>query len=210
MSMGLSDKSAQDVVNNLSESQLTLIIKVLGEEKEAKKIAKNIIKARAKKKITRVDELVEIIRKSKKKIFATKIDPSTKTFQALRIFVNKEISELINGIINASKLLKPGGKILIISFHSIEDKIIKFFFKNFSKNKSKPSRYFPEENNEYLSLFEKYSNKVIKPSKKELKKNNSSRSAKLRYAIRSNNQFIFPTNLITKFSRYLNIEETYV
>ena len=67
-----------------------------------------------------------------------------KTFQALRIFVNKEITELIKGIISATKKLKPGGKILIISFHSIEDRIVKYFFTNYSKNKSLPSRYFPE------------------------------------------------------------------
>ena len=109
MSMGLSNISAQDVVNNLSESQLKLIIKVLGEEREAAIIAKNIVKARTQKKITTVNELVSIIEKSKKK-FYNKINPSTKTFQALRIFVNKEISELINGIINATKILKPGGK----------------------------------------------------------------------------------------------------
>ena len=79
-----------------------------------------------KKKITRVDELVKIIEKSKRKNFYSKIHPSTKTFQALRIYVNKEITELINGIVKATKLLKPGGKLLIVSFHSIEDKIIKF------------------------------------------------------------------------------------
>ena len=125
--MGLSHISAEEAINKLSEAQLKLIIKVLGEEKEASKIAKNIVKARSNKTITRVNELVAIIEKSKKK-FSAKINPSTKTFQALRIFVNKEISELINGIISATKLLKPGGKILIVSFHSIEDKkIIKFF-----------------------------------------------------------------------------------
>ena len=85
------------------KSQLKLIIKTLGEEKEASKIAKNIVKARSEKKITRVDELVKIIEKSKSKKFYSKINPSTKTFQALRIFVNKEISELINGIVNATK-----------------------------------------------------------------------------------------------------------
>ena len=135
MTMGLTNISAQEVVNNLSESQLKLIIRTLGEELEASKIAKNIVRARSKK-ITRVDELVKIIEKSKSKSFSSKINPSTKTFQALRIFVNKEISELVNGIVNATKLLKPGGKILIISFHSIEDKIVKFFFSRFSKNKS--------------------------------------------------------------------------
>ena len=171
MSMGLSNISAQDVVNNLCESQLKLIIKTLGEEKEASKIAKNIALARSKKKITRVDELVKIIEKSKSKSFSSKINPSTKTFQALRIFVNKEISELVNGIVNATKLLKPGGKILIISFHSIEDKIVKFFFSRFSKNKSKPSRYLPEESSD-LSLFEKYNKKIIRPSIEEVKINN--------------------------------------
>ena len=63
-------------------------------------------------------------------------------FSSIRIFVNKEITELINGVINATKKLKPGGKILVISFHSLEDRIIKYFFTNFSKNKSRPSRYF--------------------------------------------------------------------
>ena len=155
--MGLSDISAQEVVNNLSESQLKLIIKTLGDEREASKIAKNIVKSRIQKKIKTVDELVSIIEKSKKKNFFNKINPSTKTFQALRIFVNKEISELINGIINATKILKPGGKILIVSFHSIEDKIVKYFFSNFSKNKSKPSRYFPENERKipfYLKITE--------------------------------------------------------
>ena len=104
MNMGLSEISAQEVVNNLSETKLKLIIKILGEEKEASKIAKNIVKARSEKKITKVDELVKIIEKSKRKNFSSKINPSTKTFQALRIFVNKEVSELIKGIILATKL----------------------------------------------------------------------------------------------------------
>ncbi len=206
MTMGLTDKSAKYVINNLSESQLMLIIKILGEEKDAKKIARNIAKARVEKEITRVDELVNIIEKSKKKNFSTKINPSTKTFQALRIFVNKEITELINGIIKASQLLRPGGKILIVSFHSIEDKIIKYFFKNFSKNRSKPSRYLPEVKNDNLFLFENYLSKAIKPSKSEIEKNNPSRSAKLRYATRSNKKFVFPNDLIKKFNKYLDIE----
>ncbi len=206
MTMGLSDISAQEVVNNLSETQLKLVIKILGEEKEASKIAKNIVKARSERKITRVDELVKIIEKSKKKIFSKKINPCTKTFQALRIFVNKEISELINGIVNATKILKPGGKILIISFHSIEDKIIKYFFSNYSKNRSNPSRYLPEETKDHLMLFETHNKKVIKPSIDEIKQNNPSRSAKLRFAIRSKNKFSSPNNLFEKFNRYLNIE----
>ena len=206
MSMGLTDISAEEVVNKFSELELKSIIKIFGEEKEASKIARNIVISRKNEKITRVDELVRIIEKSKKKIFSKKINPSTKTFQALRIFVNKEISELLNGIINATKILKPGGKILIISFHSIEDKIVKYFFSNFSKNKSRPSRYIPDTKNDKLFLFEKYNKKIIKPSQKEIDINKSSRSAKLRFAIRSKNQFNFPSELFQKFAKYLNLE----
>ena len=206
MSMGLSQISAKDVINNLSEINLKLIIKILGEEKEASRIAKNIIKFRSEKKITKVKELVEIIEKSKKKNYVSKINPCTKTFQAIRIFVNKEITELINGIINATKILKPGGKILVVSFHSIEDKIVKYLFSNFSTNKSNPSRYFPDNESENTVLFEKYKNKIIKPTKKEIDQNYSSRSAKLRYATRSRNEFKYPVKLIEKFQKYLDLE----
>ena len=207
MSMGLNQISVQDVINNLSELDLKLIIKILGEEKDASRIAKNIVKFRSEKKITKVQELVQIIEKSKKKNYSSKINPCTKTFQALRIFVNKEITELIYGIINAAKILKPGGKILIVSFHSIEDKIVKYFFSNFSTNKSKPSRYLPEEDDSKTALFEEYKNKILKPTKKEINQNNRSRSAKLRYAIRSNNKFIYPNGLIKKFKKYLDLED---
>ena len=206
MTMGLSDFSAKEAVNNLGEIQLKSIIKILGEEKEAKIIAKNIVKARSDKKITKVVELVKIIEKSKKIKFPSKINPSTKTFQALRIFVNKEITELINGMVNATKYLKPGGKIVIVTFHSIEDKIVKFFFKNFSKNKSNPSRYLPEESSDNLVLFENYINKIIKPSKEEIRNNNPSRSAKLRFAVRSKNNFFYPKIFFQKFNEYLKIE----
>jgi 16S rRNA (cytosine1402-N4)-methyltransferase len=206
MSMGLNEISAQDVINNLSELELKLIIKIFGEEKEAARIAKNIVKSRNEKQITKVKDLVRIIEKSKKKNYASKINPCTKTFQALRIFVNKEVTELINGIINATRILKPGGKILIVSFHSIEDKIVKYFFSNFSTNKSRPSRYFPEKENESTALFNDYKNKVYKPSKKEIDQNNRSRSAKLRYATRSKNKFSYPYELIKKFKMYLDLE----
>ena len=124
----------------------------------------------------------------------------------MRIFVNKEITELISGIINATKRLKPGGKILVISFHSIEDRIIKYFFKNFSKNKSRPSRYLPEDKNLETNLFEDYKNQVFLPTKKEINCNKRARSAKLRYAIRSKNKFKHPEDLIKKFKKYLDLE----
>ena len=206
MTMGLNEISALDVINNLDEGNLKLIIKILGDEKEASKIAKNIVSYRNVKKITNTSELVKIIEKSKKKIHTKKINPCTKTFQALRIFVNKEITELIYGVVNATKNLKPGGKILVISFHSLEDRIIKYYFTNFSKNKSRPSRYLPESKIAETALFDEYKNKIFRPSKKEIEQNNRSRSAKLRFAVRSNNKFEYPKDLITKFKKYLDLE----
>ena len=206
MTMGLNEISALDVINNLSEIELKLVIKILGEEKEASKIAKNIVKHRKIKKITNTNELVDIIENSKKKIYSRNINPCTKTFQALRIFVNKEITELINGVIKATEKLRPGGKILVVSFHSIEDKIVKYFFSNFSKNKSRPSRYLPEKKGEHTLLFEEYKNKAFRPSKEEVTKNNRSRSAKLRFAVRSKNRFQYPHELIKKFKKYIDLE----
>ena len=206
MTMGLNEISALDAINNLSELDLKRVIKILGNEKEATKIAKNIVNYRNTKKIKNTNELVKIIEKSKKKNYSSKINPCTKTFQALRIFVNKEITELINGIINATEKLKPGGKILIISFHSIEDRIVKYFFTNFSKNKSRPSRYLPETKTVDSALFEKYRNRILRPSNEEINQNNRSRSAKLRYAIRSKNNFKYPLDLIEKFKNYLDLE----
>ena len=208
--MGISTTSAEEVVNNFSEQKLKSIIKILGEEKDASRIARNIIKTRLVKKITKVDQLVAIIEKSKKKNYANKINPSTKTFQALRIFVNKETTELIEGVINATKILKPGGKILIVSFHSIEDKIVKYFFSNFSSSRSRSSRYFPESKDGNISLFDKYKNKIFKPSNIETIKNPPSRSAKLRYATRSKNKFFYPNELVNKFKKYLDLEESHV
>ena len=206
MCMGLNKISALDAVNNLSEFDLKTIIKILGEEKEAFKIAKNIVKYRSEKKILNTAELVQIIEKSKKKNYFNKINPCTKTFQALRIFVNKEISELIIGIINATKKLKPGGKILVVSFHSLEDRIIKYFFTNFSTNKSRPSRYFPEKKVIEKALFNEYRNRVLRPSKEEININNRSRSAKLRFAIRSKNKFELPEELLKNFKKLLDLE----
>ena len=210
MAMGLNEISAFDAINNLNEIDLKLVIKILGDEKEAYKIAKNIIKHRKNKKITNTAELVKIIENSKQGNRAKKINPCTKTFQALRIFVNKEVTELINGIINATKRLKPGGKILVISFHSIEDRIVKYFFTNFSKNKSRPSRYLPEEKIDKCSLFDEYRNKVLRPSIREIKQNSRSRSAKLRFAVRNKNKFEYPVELKKKFKKYLDLESVNV
>ena len=206
MTMGLNEITALEVINNMSEQDLSSIIRIFGEDKDAPKIAKNIVKSRKIKEITNTGDLVKIIEQSKKPVFTKKINPCTQTFQALRIFVNKEITELVNGLIKAIKILKPGGKIIIISFHSIEDKIIKYLFSNFADNKSRPSRYFPESKASSSSLFSEYKNRVFRPSTQEIALNNRSRSAKLRFAIRNKNKFLYPKDLIKKFKKYLDLE----
>ena len=210
MSMGLSDISAEDILNNYKPEDLKNILKYLGEEKEASKIVKNIIKERKLKKIKSVSQLVDIIKRSKKKNFKKKIDISTKTFQALRIFVNKEITELIEGIIKATKYIKSGGNIIVISFHSIEDKIVKFYFKNHSLGKSNPSRYFPETISSKNIFFNVYKNKFLRASMKEIKNNSASRSAKLRFVTRNKNDFNEPNSFKEKFKKYLDLEKRYV
>ncbi len=209
MRMGLNLISANEVINSYSQQTLNDIIRLFGDEKESFKISKNIINERKKSPISSSFDLARIIKKSKKKDFNKKINISTKTFQALRIFVNKELSELINGLIEATKLIKSGGKIIVISFHSLEDKIVKFFFTNYSKNKSKVSRYLPDLS-KGSTLFENYKNKIVTPSSEEIIKNNASRSAKLRYITRCKNDFFYPNDLKKKFIKYLELENRYV
>ena len=206
MSMGQAERSAKKVLNTYSSQDLKEIIKTFGEEEEASKISENIVKERAKSEINTTDELVKIIKNSKRKNFKKKINESTKTFQAIRIFVNQEISELIEGIIKATKVLKPGGKLIVISFHSIEDKIVKFYFKNYSKNHSRSNRYLPDKI-ESLFLFDNYKNRIIRATSKEIKRNPRSRSAKLRVAIRSANKFSDPEELRNKFKYLTDLEK---
>ena len=202
MKMGINDFSAQDVVNKLDALELEKIFKFFGEEKEAKKIAVNIIKKRENEKIS-TQSLVELIEKTKRyKNFKT--HSATKVFQSLRIFVNKEISELINGLINASKVLKKDGVIGVVTFHSLEDKIVKYFFKSLSENKS-VSRYVPKLD-QIEPLFRMIEKKPITPSSKELKENAPSRSAKLRYVIKKNDSYDFETDIYKKFEHLIEIE----
>ena len=141
MQMGLNDFSAKDVINKLNAKELENIFKFFGEEKESKKIAINIVNKKKKKELSTSD-LVDLIEQTKKK-HNFRLHKATKVFQALRIFVNKEISELIYGLIAATKILKKDGILAVVTFHSIEDKIVKYYFKSLSQNKS-ISRYIPK------------------------------------------------------------------
>ena len=203
MKMGLNNFSANEVVNNLNNKELEKIFKYFGDENDAKKISQNIVMERKKKEINTQD-LVKIIEKSKRKK-RYKIHSATKTFQALRIFVNKEISELIYGLINSAKILKKGGILAVVTFHSLEDKIVKYFFKNLSQPKS-ISRYKPkiEQKNIFFKMPLK---KPIVPSNEEIKKNPPSRSAKLRYIIKEKDVYEIESDIIDKFSNLLEIEK---
>jgi 16S rRNA (cytosine1402-N4)-methyltransferase len=200
MRMGLNDFSCDEVISNMSQQNLFKIFKYFGDEKYAKPISKEIIKLRKNKKI-KTENLVEIIENIKTKKSGK--NNSTKVFQALRIFVNKEITELINGLINAYNILPVGGLIAVVTFHSIEDKIVKFFFKEYSEVKNS-SRYLPQS-----ILSKKYFNLIIKkpiiPSSNEIKINPPSRSAKLRFAYKSNNGCDFK-NFVNNFNYLINIE----
>ena len=202
MKMGLNDFSASDVINKLDEKELEQIFKFFGEERESKKIAREIVLKRKVKKIN-TEELVKIIEKTKK-IKSFKIHSATKVFQALRIFVNKEISELIYGLINATKTLKKDGVIAVVSFHSLEDKIIKYFFKSLSEAKS-ISRYVPKTPTK-KNLLNLISKKPILPSSAEVKQNPPSRSAKLRYAVKKYEFYNFETDILNKFKYLIDIE----
>lgn len=169
--------SAYDVVNNYSYEELVRILREYGEEKYASSIASNIVKARGTKNIETTFELVDII-KSSMPIKAMKDShPARKTFQAIRIEVNNELEVLKIALEDAISMLNVGGRISVITFHSLEDRIVKEMFNKYSKVDSNLSKlpFIPEE---YLPKYKVIAN--ITPSSEEILENNRSRSARLR------------------------------
>ena len=201
MKMGLNDFSAKDVINKLDQKELEQIFRYFGEEKNSKLISKKIILERQKKSLDTQD-LVNIVKTAKKKHY-TKTNPATKVFQALRIFVNKEISELTKSLEASASIVSQNGIILTVSFHSLEDKICKFFFNHLSKQ-DKVSRYLPEKKTTKKS-FSLITKKPVTPSSRELKLNPPSRSAKLR-AIKKIGTYENNMNVFLKYENLLNIE----
>ena len=202
MRMGLNKFSAHDVINKLGGKELEKIFKFFGEEKDSKLIVRNILKERLIRKID-TPHLVEIIENSKRRR-NFKSHSATKVFQALRIFVNKEITELIYGMINAVKVLKKDGILVVVTFHSLEDKIVKYFFRNLSEHKS-ISRYHPKKNQDEIK-FKMIKKKPITPSIDELNENYQSRSAKLRYIIKKENFYKINSDIFDKFRHLIEIE----
>ena len=201
MKMGLNDFSAKDVINKLDQKELEQIFKYFGEEKNSKLISKKIALERQKKNLDTQD-LVNIVKRVKKKHY-TKTNPATKVFQALRIFVNKEISELSKSLEASASIVSQNGIVLTVSFHSLEDKICKFFFNHLSKQ-DKVSRYLPEKKTTKKS-FSLITKKPVTPSSQELKLNPPSRSAKLR-AIKKIGTYENNVNVFLKYENLFNIE----
>lgn len=174
-----SSLSAYEVVNNYSEKELTDIFYKYGEEKYAKRIASNIVKYRENKKIVTTLELVDIIKSSIPFKAMRESHPARKVFQAIRIEVNDELNVLKTSLEDAIKLLNINGRICVITFHSLEDRIVKEIFNKYTKVNQELNNlpFIPEE---YLPNYKLINTKVITPSNKELTENNRSRSAKLR------------------------------
>ena len=197
MKMGYNKISADDIVKKLPVNDLEQIFKYFGDEKKAKLIARNIVKERSVNNIN-TEDLVRIINLSKKNF--TRKNKATKIFQALRILVNEEISELISALSKSCNLVSDKGIIVTVTFHSVEDKICKFFFNTISTYRA-ISRYIPINQNEEL-VFNLINKKVVKPSNKEIEINPPSRSAKLR-AIKRNGSKIIDTKFLYKNFKYL-------
>tara|TARA_Y100000590_G_scaffold411140_1_gene504888 strand:- start:8187 stop:8756 length:570 start_codon:yes stop_codon:yes gene_type:complete len=184
MNMGSSSKKAYDIVNLYDEKKLANIIFELGEEKFSRRIAKNIVLKRKVKFIDSTKELATIIsesipiklRKSKK------IHPATKTFQALRIYINDELNELKISLNKTIKILNKNGILIIVSFQSLEDRIVKDFFNHNSGKRWRSSRHYPELVELGPITFKIITKKPLRPSDNEINFNPRSRSAKLRVA----------------------------
>lgn len=186
-------ESAADVVNSRGEADLTRILRRLGEEPRARRIAAAIVEARAEKPITRTGELAQIVVDAvgfRRKKGSRAIHPATRTFQALRIYVNDELGELARGLVAAERTLKPEGRLCVVCFHSLEDKIVKAFMIERSGNLPGPSRHAPVAANDsgpgtFSATFRLDRKRAGKSSAEEIESNPRARSARLRVAVRN-------------------------
>jgi 16S rRNA (cytosine1402-N4)-methyltransferase len=178
MRMSKEGPCAADVVNTTDEATLTDIIARLGEERHARRIARAIIAARP---ITRTGELAEIVSRAigpTAKRFA--MHPATRTFQALRIHVNDELGELERGLEAAERVLRPLGRLAVVSFHSLEDRIVKRFLAARAEASDRGSRHAPETQRKHAATFRIVETGAQKPTESEIQSNPRARSARLR------------------------------
>jgi 16S rRNA (cytosine1402-N4)-methyltransferase len=183
MRMSGAGQSAADLVATLSESDLAEVIRALGEERFARRIARAIDAARQRRPIRRTTELAEIVRAAVPQSEPGQ-DPATRTFQALRIAVNDELGELDRGLAAAEQLLMPGGRLAVVSFHSLEDRRVKEFLRRRSDMAPRASRHRPV-GTESPSSFTLLTRRAVKPSAAEIAHNPRARAARLRAAART-------------------------
>jgi 16S rRNA (cytosine1402-N4)-methyltransferase len=210
MTMGKNNVTAHDIINKLEQKDLRNIFNLFGEDKDSGLIAKLIVQKRQDKEINSTQELADIILRAKryKNSKYNKVDACAKIFQAIRMVVNQELTELYEGLTSAIKNLSIDGKIVVITFHSIEDKIVKKIFDIFSNKRKGTSRYLPENNeNDNFNILEIKNRKPIIASEKEIKNNNRARSAKLRCATKiKDHSFEFKRSYLN-LEKYFQLEE---
>lgn len=183
MRMGGEGPSAADLVAELDEKQLAALLRTFGEERRAGAIARAIVAEREKGPITTTTQLAAIAERVLGS-WNDGVNPATRTFQALRIAVNDELGELGRALFAAEKRLKPGGRLVVVSFHSLEDRIVKTFLADRTRTQPGGSRHMPEAHVP-PATFEALSRGVVKPSDAETSDNVRARSARLRAAIRT-------------------------
>ena len=181
MRMSRSGLTAAEFLNSADESEIARILKDYGEEPRARAIARAIVAARP---VERTAELAAIVRRAAGFRPGQKTDPATRTFQAIRIHLNAELEELELGLEAAERALRPGGRLAIVTFHSLEDRIVKRFFRERSGGTPAGSRHRPVQTDPREPTFERVA-KPVSPTERELAANPRARSARLRSAIRT-------------------------
>ncbi|HVY88385.1 MAG TPA: 16S rRNA (cytosine(1402)-N(4))-methyltransferase RsmH [Hyphomonadaceae bacterium] len=177
--------SAADAVNHLTEGELADIFHILGEEPQARRIARGIVHRRRSQPFTTTLDLANAIEASVGGRRGKPTHPATRAFQALRMWVNDELGELTRALASAERVLKPHGRLVVVTFHSIEDRIVKLFLRARSGHTPSASRHLPGTPKGKPPTFEVLQRKAIEPSEKEIEENPRSRSAKLRWALRT-------------------------
>lgn len=175
-----SGESAADLIAGIDEKPLADLIYQYGEERKSRQVARRIVEMRREAPIETTGQLAEIVRSCLPRAKYGEIDPATRTFQALRIAVNDELGELERALEAADAILKPGGRVAVVSFHSLEDGLVKRFFREKAGGEG-GSRYMPEVE-KAAPEFELVSRKALKPTPEEIAENPRSRSARLRVA----------------------------
>ncbi len=184
MRMGAAGATAADAVNTLDEDGLCRIISDFGEERRARAVARAIVRARAVSPITRTAELADIVRRTVRQPPGG-IDPATRTFQGLRIWVNQELHEIERGLMAAEAVLREGGRLVVVAFHSLEDRIVKRFLRQRSGRSARPGRHQPAGGAAPEPTFRLVATRPVRPTCAEIRTNPRARSARLRHAVRT-------------------------